>query len=48
MRFSAALTVVDDGGNLRLNGNLVTATNTMLTLVCEANGDWREIARCQT
>ncbi|WP_157610276.1 hypothetical protein [Variovorax sp. Root434] len=48
MRFAAALTVVDDGGNLRLNGNLVTATNTMLTLVCEANGDWREIARCQT
>lgn len=45
LRFIAALTVVDDGGNIRLVGNYVTTSNSVLTLVCEANGDWREVAR---
>jgi hypothetical protein len=45
LRFTAALTVADDAGNLRLVGNYVTTGNSILTLVCEANGDWREVAR---
>jgi hypothetical protein len=45
IRFIAALTVVDDGNNLRLVGNFVTTANSILTLVCEGNGDWRELSR---
>jgi hypothetical protein len=48
LRFIAVLTVLDDGNNLRLAGNLVTSSNTALTLVCEGNGDWREISRVAT
>lgn len=44
-RTTGALTWADDGGNLRLVGNYVTTSNSVLTLVCEANGDWREVAR---
>lgn len=48
LRFLDALTVTDDASNLRLVGNLITDSNTMLTLICEANGDWREITRSVT
>lgn len=43
----SACTFVDDGagGNLRLAGNLVGNGINTITLVCEANGDWREVAR---
>lgn len=44
-RTTSALTWGDDTGNLRLVGNYVTTGNSVLTLVCEANGDWREVAR---
>lgn len=43
LNFASALTVVD-ASNLVLNGNLVTATNTTLTLYCNGT-NWYEIAR---
>lgn len=48
IRFLAVLTVVDNGNNLRLVGNYTTTGNSVLTLVCEANGEWREICRSDT
>jgi hypothetical protein len=45
LRFIAVLTVADDASNIRLVGNLVTTNTTVLTIVCEGNGDWREISR---
>ena len=47
LRPVAASTFVKDGagGNLRLSGNFVGSGTNTLTLVCEANGDWREVAR---
>lgn len=47
IRSTGTATFVDDagGGNLRLNGNFATSSNSILTLVCEGNGDWREITR---
>lgn len=47
LSFSGALTVVD-GANLRLNGNLVTAAGTVLSLACQADGSWREESRTTT
>lgn len=48
IRFTAAMTVNDDTNNLRLVGNYVTTTGSILTLVCEANGEWREVARASS
>ena len=45
LRPLAASTYVDDASNLRLAGNFVGNSNSQLTLVCEANGEWREVAR---
>ncbi|MFA5706893.1 MAG: NosD domain-containing protein, partial [Candidatus Neomarinimicrobiota bacterium] len=46
LRFSDILTVTD-GGNLRLNGDLVTSASTTLTLQ-SSGANWWEIARCAT
>lgn len=47
LSFAGALTVVD-AANLQLNGNLVTAAGTVLTLICQADGNWREMSRTTT
>lgn len=47
LSFAGALTV-NDGSNLQLNGNLVTAAGSVLTLRCQADGNWREIGRTTT
>jgi hypothetical protein len=46
LRFADILTVTD-GGNLKLNGNLVTSATTTLTLQSDGT-NWWEIARCAT
>lgn len=44
-RFQGALTVTKDASNLRMPSNFVTNGNSIWNAVCEANGDWREVAR---
>lgn len=47
LRFLAALTVVDNSSNLRLEGNFVTVANSTLTLICDGT-EWREMTRANT
>ena len=47
LSFSGALTM-SDGSNLLLNGNLVTAAGSVITLICQADGNWREMGRTTT
>lgn len=47
LSFTGALTVVD-ASNMQLSGNLVTAAGTVLSLVCQADGNWRETGRTTT